>query len=203
MDSAHINYINIFYNNNIKIIKIVNIIKIYLIIIILSKSEILIAQISNVSMDSLMDCQIAYFDNYKNTKADSISKILVEKNNLRNPLTAIGISVFPGSIVHGLGHWYIGHKKGFWLLFSLESISVLSIPMYIASTGWDSESNNFDTFVNSFYFIFFSTWAYDIIASPIVCARDNKRKREMLSIHPYINHCQFGNQIGLKLVYHF
>lgn len=123
---------------------------------------------------------------------------IYQRENLKfkNPGIAILLALVPGAIIRGSGHFYAGHNKTGIALLSLFFLSFIGASQNIGPV-------NADAIGTVSILTILGTWAYDIIASPIVCARDNKKKREMLSIHPYVNHCLFGNQMGLKLVYHF
>ena len=51
--------------------------------------------------------------------------------------------------------------------------------------------------------LLWGTWAYEVIAAPILCIRHNKRIKESLSFKPYFARNQWGSRIGIQLCCEF
>lgn len=146
------------------------------------------------------------FNNEKNIFAgiDSIHKHSAIYNKkeikLKNPYVTTLLALIPGFFVGGVGHFYINRYKTGILLLMLKAIPLADAFKQPTPTegniSRDEETGNLMTF------LFLGTWFYDIIASPIHCVRDNRKKMKNISIQPYFKPNSHGNQIGLKLSYY-
>lgn len=117
------------------------------------------------------------------------------KAEIKNPYKTFVVALMGGSAMHGLGHWYIGRKQTFWILFGIEMVPILYILLPLETTlGIGAEVD--DPF---FMTCFFSTWLYDLIVSPIQCHRMNEKDRKS-SLRPYLGKTRFGDiNVGLQL----
>jgi hypothetical protein len=133
---------------------------------------------------------------------DSISVKNMRSLKLKSPYMAIFFSVIPGVVFHGSGHVYAGRIPTGIMLFGSEILG--GYLMFLgALTGLESgqTSDNGDYGIMIGSFLFFGSWIYDVINSPIVVKKQNqeilKRKNTELRLQP--------KDAGLRLVfvYHF
>lgn len=124
----------------------------------------------------------------------------------KNPYVAFFCALVPGAIVRGSGYLYAGHKKTFLPLFTINTVASVGLLFGLFNSFGDIEggsSNKDEGWAAGGLMLFFGTWAFDIIGAPIVCTRDNRKKKNALSFQPYFKHNEFGNQSGMNLSYHF
>lgn len=92
--------------------------------------------------------------------------------------TALFISVVPGFVVHGAGHFYVGKKRDAVLLFAGE---LASFGLLYAGAGGLVASSGESDEATTLYFLgvslFISTWIYDLIGAPVAANKYNKTKK--------------------------
>lgn len=141
-------------------------------------------------------------ENYKKVDTDTIminGHVYFKKGlGLKAPEAAFFLAIIPGVLFHGMGHLYAGKPKDALVIFGISAGSVLGM---VASYG------TIYTGAGGIYFLFiglfFATWAYDIIVSPIICIKENRSIMDDLTFYPYMDKDRFGNQLGFRLSYHF
>lgn len=111
----------------------------------------------------------------------SNSKYLQNKNlRLKDSNKALFYSIFPGFFLHGTGHLYAGKPRTALLLFTTEVFGVL---LLVRAAGLENSSNKEKTAENSALvgvigsMLFFGSWFYDLIGSPLEV---KKRNEELL-----------------------
>jgi len=108
----------------------------------------------------------------------------------KDPVVATTLAIFPGFIIHGLGHYYVGENNTGARLLSFELASVI---VYFVANGRQLDGANIDerertskTLVNLSIVTFAVVWLYDIIGSPIKAVEANREYREWHSIYPEV-----------------
>lgn len=144
----------------------------------------------------------------KKLKVDTLYKAekIYDKKRLgyKDPYTAFFLALGPGFIVHGIGHHYAGRKKTSNVLFITSVLSLVGMTGLALGGGIGVNPPESDiVFFKECLFIFLGTWIYDMVASPIVCSRDNKKLLQNISLNPYLKNSDLGKQIGVKLCYRF
>lgn len=105
---------------------------------------------------------------------------------LKSPGAALFLALVPGSLVHGVGHFYAGHRRTGTILVIAEGLSIAMASAAFVMAFGDSESQEASIiFGYGGIFGFTGSWAYDVIAAPLVVRRDNKKILRNLSIRPY------------------
>lgn len=107
-------------------------------------------------------------DPHNNRRSDD--KIDIKQ---KSPLLAFVIAAVPGSMIHGLGHYYIDDSRTFKILFITELVSIpmayISLGAMVAD-GLSGESRN-ESWAEPMGIIafvaFLGTWVYDVVAAPI------------------------------------
>jgi hypothetical protein len=128
---------------------------------------------------------------YDNDNIDSIKNTNLTKNKLKyhpkKPGIAFALAFFPGFFVHGLGHYYIGDKGAGITLTFVELLSFLILPGQL----WPSEDDagkKYSKLIGPGTILFFGSWGYDFIASPIKAEKINDNRMLSLMVLPSIKH---------------
>lgn len=107
----------------------------------------------------------------------------------KSPALAFGLGFFPGSAIHGLGHYYIGENRTAGTLILVEIFSIL----LIHQTNWPGmyERNGFnpgsaDVFEYMGIVLFIGTWAFDSAIAPLEAARLNKEHELSIRVYPRV-----------------
>jgi hypothetical protein len=95
----------------------------------------------------------------------------------KNPWIAFGLALGPGCFVHGLGHYYAGHKKAAWVLLGTEILAS-------AIVAWDynrwhkTYPHGTDRVSLGFFagLYIYTSWMYDVIWAPSKVLEDNKMR---------------------------
>jgi hypothetical protein len=102
---------------------------------------------------------------------------------LKSPYVAVFYSVFPGMVLHGAGHVYAGKTGTGVALFAVEFVGFMfmSADAVARSEKEEMPDDGRETaaFVGSV--LFFGSWVYDLIESPVAV---NKRNRALLEQRP-------------------
>ena len=142
---------------------------------------------------TLQETYQEYLKSKYGSKDDSTK--LTQKIRYKNPYLAGGLAIFPGFLMRGIGHYYAGRKKTWWLLMP-ASYFCIAISW---NAGWGSDERTSIVFFG----LFLGIWAVDIIRAPILCIQHNKKLYENVSIKPYMRNSLYGNQYGMRLDYRF
>lgn len=100
---------------------------------------------------------------------------------LKSPYTAVFLSVIPGILVHGSGHFYAGKTKiGYWLLGAeAAGIGIMFLGAmggYAASESGDTGAGeNADFLALAGLLLFVGSWVYDVVDSPIAVQKHNQK----------------------------
>ena len=104
-----------------------------------------------------------------------------------NKKNAMIIAVFPGAIVHGLGHLYLGKTDGFIALFGGELISIwlMTFPDYDQRT-FDESKKKIDYQMLRYLgaTLFVSTWIYDIFECNRIASEKCHSNINTISLQP-------------------
>jgi len=139
--------------------------------------------------NNLISYQPANYDSLYSTKTKK--KYSLEKTLI--------LSIIPGSVIHGLGHFYLNENATGGYLFMAEMGGV----SLVVASAFVYDYNEFYALWVIGGTLFIGTWIYDIYGAVKICNRIN-RIYEKASIHPYFTKNKFGNnQIGLRLSYWF
>ncbi len=94
----------------------------------------------------------------------------------KSPWVAFGLALGPGIVVHGLGHYYAGHKKAAWILFGTEiAAGVLMIWDY---NRWQKNGPHItDAPLLGVYAgcYLYASWLYDVMGAPCKIDMENKK----------------------------
>lgn len=144
--------------------------------------------------------------NHNSPMTDS-SRIRLRIQNYLNPAKAAGLAIVPGFILRGAGHWY---AQKYLLSTGLFITAVIGFKLYFGANDnvgegipISEENKHYKLEKYSGLILLCGTWAYDMIAAPIVCIRHNKRIKENLSIKPFFAKNQWGSRIGIQLSCNF
>lgn len=158
--------------------------------------------------------RISYAIHYK-VQDSIIARIDTNKINTAkywDPLDAFGLAVIPGVIVRGAGHWY---AKRYLTGTALFIASVIGLKLYISAqdpSGWEGYRDGHPIWhENKYYklqrysglFIWFGTWAYDLIGAPIICIHHNRQVKAALSVRPCLMKNRDGASAGIQFSYSF
>ena len=107
---------------------------------------------------------------------DSIKVGDVDSIKLKDPNKAIFYAFIPGIIVHGAGHFYAGERTTGFLLLGSELVGATLI-LGGTSTGWGRSSPTRKGFTVALIggTLFFGSWIYDIVKSPLVVQKQNQK----------------------------
>jgi TM2 domain-containing membrane protein YozV len=107
-----------------------------------------------------------------NTSSNETKNLKLKDSN-----NALLYAIFPGCVIHGLGHLYAGKPKTGLLLFSTEALGgILIVRGSLIESGISKakdEGGPIDELVGGF--LFFGSWIYDIIASPLAIKKTNEQ----------------------------
>ncbi len=176
--------------------------------------------IYGVRSREVLQTESAILDTAKETASDTISVIRIPAKRLsihtdtiytstkgdikknKDPMAAFFWALFPGAIVHGLGHHYAGHTNAFVGLLCLEGLAIVGIAAsdvdFFAIDG--PSISDEQAFIGGVGFIvLFGTWIYDIIAAPVLCMRDNQKRNRAISLKPYSRRDGDSRHVGIRL----
>ena len=109
----------------------------------------------------------------------------------KSPLDAFLLGFFPGSVIHGLGHFYIGDKKsGNGLLFTEFASIALMLPVaqtansMIGGTRGSAISKMCKGFGATLFVI---SWISDFANAPLKAAKLNRKYYRSINIEPKLN----------------
>jgi len=107
---------------------------------------------------------------------DSIKVGNVDSIKLKDPNKAIFYAFIPGIIVHGAGHFYAGERTTGFLLLGSELVGATLI-LGGTSTGWGRSSPTREGFTVALIggTLFFGSWIYDIVKSPLAVQKQNQK----------------------------
>ncbi len=101
---------------------------------------------------------------------------------LKSPYMAVFYSVIPGTVLHGAGHVYAGKIGTGLALFGAELAGLgLMSAGAIAGFGEEESSDRGETAGFVGLVLFFGSWVYDLIESPVAV---NKRNARLLEQKP-------------------
>jgi hypothetical protein len=103
----------------------------------------------------------------------------------RSPTAAFGLSLVPGSLIHGIGHRYAGRHRTAGRLF-LAEIFGLALMSMDHPTGditkrisdQEGSTQSGGDLQSLGRVLFFGSWLYDISASPDAVRRINRRRAQ-------------------------
>jgi hypothetical protein len=147
----------------------------------------------NLSANLLSGLEYRYYSLYSDS-ADTIKRYSQYEKPYRkkSPAMAFVYGFFPGFVIHGIGHNYIGETRTGNLLLAGELISIavvsISIPMGIGKSldnepGGESAADAL-TYVG--LMIFAVTWVYDFTAAPYKAYTMNKEHGYSIQLQPRI-----------------
>jgi len=125
---------------------------------------------------------LRFFYTKNQSPVDTSSSNYPQNKNLKlkDPNKALLYSIFPGFFLHGTGHLYARKPKTALLLFSTELFGAL---LLVRATELENLSNKEKTTEDPALLgitgsiLFFGSWFYDLIGSPLVI---KKRNEELL-----------------------
>ncbi|MCP4582332.1 MAG: hypothetical protein GY839_12020 [candidate division Zixibacteria bacterium] len=113
---------------------------------------------------------------------------LINSGGYKSRELAVLIAVFPGAIIHGAGHLYLGREETFLVLAGGEVLSLWMMAYY----GFEEDYNSFDDKKSNDALLghigvalFISTWIYDIFNSA-TNANDRQYSNYAVSIQPHV-----------------
>lgn len=103
----------------------------------------------------------------------------------RSPSAAFGLSLVPGALLHGSGHYYAGERRTAGILFLTEVFGVALMNMNHPRADVDQlignrerESQDDGDLQALGRVLFFGSWLYDVAASPDAVRRHNRRQAQ-------------------------
>jgi hypothetical protein len=112
---------------------------------------------------------------------DSTAEKNIRSLKLKSPYWAVFFSFVPGTFFHGAGHVYAGKLGTGLLLFGTEMLGdglffIGAIDFYVSIIE-DGETNRNPSYVLMVTgsILFFGSWVYDIIGSPIAVQKHNRK----------------------------
>jgi hypothetical protein len=150
---------------------------------------------SNLSANLSSGLEYRYYSFYSDS-ADTIKRYIQNERSYRrkSPAMAFVYGFFPGFIVHGSGHYYIGETKTANVLLGTEVICIavtyVSVMVGIGhAVGENAEtsSTTAGAFGSIAVLTFLATWVYDFSAAPAKAIELNKKHGYSLQLQPRIN----------------
>ncbi len=109
----------------------------------------------------------------------------------KSPLDAFIVGFFPGFVIHGLGHFYIGDNKGGQGLLLTEFASIaLALPVAHVAKSMNPDKRGDDISKLCIGFgagLFVISWIADFADAPLKAAKLNKKYYSKFKIEPKLN----------------
>ncbi len=107
-----------------------------------------------------------------NSDSEVFEVKIEDKKEPPNPTITLGISIFPGILIHGSGHFYICEPLTGFILLGIE---VVGIPLsLLAAVSCDGTQESECIFGTLGVFMLWGSWLYDVIAAPIKASKMRK-----------------------------
>jgi hypothetical protein len=103
----------------------------------------------------------------------------------KNPGITLGLALVPGFVIHGFGHYYIEKPVMGTALLLIEIGSFFMVASQIDFGENSGRKSNYDI-TDLGTFLFYGSWAYDFIASPIIANKMNKQHQAAFYLSPGI-----------------
>jgi hypothetical protein len=124
----------------------------------------------------------------------------------KSPAMAFVYGFFPGFIVHGSGHYYVGDRKTANKLLGIElvTVSVTLTATYIGLVRAldekpETSSRTADAVAITGVLVFLTTWVYDFSAAPAKAIELNKKHGYSIQLQPRIT----GDMASLNMTLTF
>ena len=112
-------------------------------------------------------------------KTDTLGTMIITTSPAEKSAgTAFALAIFPGVLVHGLGHAYLGDRQTFGKLFMTE---LVCIPIAVMTSRASNGSSGLPAFAGV---IFGTTWLIDVIGAPIKAHKLNSNKISKITFGP-------------------
>jgi TM2 domain-containing membrane protein YozV len=118
----------------------------------------------------------------------------IPEEDLPNPVSAGVVAVFPGILIHGLGHFYLKDYNTGLILLGFETIGViLGISAFGSCNEWDFYHGGGGANKEGYIcgaevaagIFFYGSWLYDVIGAPIKASnmrKEYEKKKEKENI---------------------
>lgn len=155
-----------------------------------------------VSNRSTMSSALARHPTYRSISQvpDSNSVRTLDSLKLKDPSLALFYAVIPGLVLHGSGHMYAGEVPTAIILFGCELVGAgVAIMGALSQIEGPSEPGQTTVLIGSV--VFWGTWIYDFVGSPMVV---NKKNSTLLDQEKVGLELQTKDtQPGVVIVWHF